>query len=83
MRTQATAVYLAHTGGWLKLRGDSALADFPEVERYPNTEKSRLVASSVRAALNGLMVTMPSSDWPRYFWNRGLELEPCTLPGAQ
>ena len=83
MRTQATAVYLAFTGGWLKILADSALADFPEVERYPETDKSQLVASSVRAALNGLTTQMPTSEWPRYFWNRGLELEPCSLPGAQ
>jgi hypothetical protein len=83
MRTQASAVYVAFTGGWLKLRAESALADFPEVERYPTTDKSQLVASSVRAALNGLTIQMPRSDWPRYFWNRGLELEPCTPPGAQ
>lgn len=83
MRTQATAVYLAFTGGWLHVLAESALADFSEVERYPDTEKSRLVASSVRAALNGLTIKMPTSDWPRYFWNRGLELEPCSLPGEQ
>ena len=79
MRTQATAVYMAFTGGWLHILADSTLADFPEVERYPDTEKSQLVASSVRAALNGLTIQMQTSDWPRYFWNRGLELEPCTL----
>ncbi|HEY4178848.1 MAG TPA: hypothetical protein VGM90_18505 [Kofleriaceae bacterium] len=79
MRTQATAVYLALTGGWLHVQAESVLADFSDVERYPDTEKSQLVASAVRAALNGLTIQMPTSDWPRYFWNRGLELEPCTL----
>ncbi len=83
MRTQATAVYLACTGGWLKVLADSALADFPEVERYPDTDKSQRVASSVRAALNGLTIKVPTSEWPRYFWNRGLELEPCSPAGNQ
>lgn len=83
MRTQATAVYLAFTGGWLHVRAESPLADFPEVERYPDTEKSQLVASSVRAALNGLTIKMPTSEWPRYFWNRGLALEPCSLTEAK
>ena len=83
MRAQATAIYMAFTGGWLHIRADSALADFPEVERYPDTEKSQLVASSVRATLNVLTIQIAATNWPRYFWNRGLELEACSNAGEE
>lgn len=83
MRAQATAVYLALKGGWLHVRSDSALADFREVERYPDTEKSQRVASSVRATLNVLTIQIAPTDWPRYFWNRGLELEACSTAGEE
>lgn len=83
MRTQATAMYLAFEAGILKVLEGSALAEFPEVQHYPDTEKSRLVASAVRAGLNGLTIEIGSSEWPHYFWNRGLELEPCTFAGRR
>ncbi len=79
MRAQATALYLAFDAGFLKVAANSALADFPEVSIYPTTERSKQVAAAVRAALNGLTIRLEASRWPDYFWNRGLELEPCEL----
>jgi len=77
---QATIVYIAFVTGKLKATHGTALADFPEIERYPATEESQRVASSVRGTVSVLFAqanTEYPSDWPRYFWNRGLELEPC------
>jgi hypothetical protein len=77
---QATVVYLAFAGGWFKVANNTSLADFPEVEHYPDTEKSRQVAASVRATVNafyGHLKSQESPEWPHKFWNRGLVLEPC------
>lgn len=79
MRAQATALYLAFDAGILRVLKGSALADFPEVEKYPETERSRSVGSAVRAALNALTIRIPKADWPAYFWNRGLQLEACSF----
>jgi hypothetical protein len=77
---QASVVYIAFVTDKMKAARGTALANFPEIERYPATEQSRRVASSIRGSLNVLFaheVKEHPSDWPRYFWNRGLELEPC------
>lgn len=77
---QATVVYLAFAAGWFKVARNTSLADFPEVEHYPETEKSRQIAASVRATVNafyGDFKGRESPDWPDKFWNRGLVIEPC------
>jgi len=79
-RVQATAIYFAFVAGCLKVAEGTGLADFPEVEKYPDTEKSKQVAASVRASLNGLYGEARdrhSTEWPLIFWNRGLALEGC------
>jgi hypothetical protein len=79
MRAQAAALYLAFDAKLLRLSGSTMLAEFPEVQHYPTTEKSRLVASAVRAALNGMTIRITDTSWPAAFWNRGLELAACRL----
>jgi hypothetical protein len=77
---QSTFIYLALDAGVLKVREGLALADFPLVQDYPDTERSRQVAAMVRAAITnffGEPLYEESSPWPSYFWNRGLELERC------
>ncbi len=76
---QANAIYIAFITDKLKVFKGTSLANFPEIERYPHTEESQRIASMVRAAINGFIGTDydKTSEWPRYFWNRGLELEPC------
>lgn len=78
---QATATWLAFDAERLKVSAGLALADFPRIEDYPETEQSQRIAASVRATLNqmfGELDLMASgTDWPVAFWNRGLELEPC------
>ena len=80
MMVQATAIWLAFDSGALKVAKGLALASFPEIEKYPNTELSRKVAASIRASMH-IFFTEPnyptSSKWPSYFWNRGLEIDQC------
>lgn len=81
MMVQATAIWLWFDSGKLKVFEGLTLAQFPEVEHYPETELSRRVGSSIRASLNSFFgmdfCYDTSSPWPVEFWNRGLVLEPC------
>ena len=79
---QANAIYAAFVTGKLKVANGLALAEFPAIEDFPRTEKSRLIASGVRATVTGFFGHLLAEEnpwWPRYFWNRGLELEDCEL----
>ena len=77
---QAQAVYLGFVLGKLHVKRGLALADFPEVEHYPTTERSKQVGASICATVNMLVgTTLPkySEDaWVQYFWQRSLELRP-------
>ena len=77
---QAQAVYLGFVLGKLRVKQGIALADFPEVEHYPKTEKSLAVGASICAAVNmlaGRMLPKYSEDaWVEYFWRRSLDLRP-------
>jgi hypothetical protein len=82
MVVQATSIWLAFDSGILKVSKELSLAQFPEIERYPTTELSRQVGASVRAAVNMLFggpLGETYQEWPAYFWNRGLALEPCVV----
>lgn len=79
-QAQANAIYLGFTSGTFKVAPTISLARFPEIENYPHTEISRQIGSAVRAAMNiraGEGGSAASAAWSRYFWNRGLELQPC------
>lgn len=77
---QAQAIYLGFVLGRLKVKRGLALADFPEVEHYPDTEKSLAVGASICAAVNMLAGTTlpkyPDDAWVQYFWRRSLDLRP-------
>lgn len=83
MMAQATVIWLAFDAGVLKVQEGLSLAQFPEIEHYPDTEMSRKVGGAIRASLNWLFgqaqLYPNASPWPRYFWNRGLTLTPCEL----
>jgi hypothetical protein len=82
---QATAVWIAFDSGVLKVKKGLALADFPEIEYYPHTEKSQEIAASIRSAVRMLLIDpfYPSvASWPDYFWNRGLEISDCYFTEA-
>ena len=78
---QANAVYIAFLTDKLKVAPVLALANFPEIEKYPDTDESRTIASGVRAVTDISIGTMlkGQSDWSAYFWNRGLEIQQCEL----
>ncbi|MGZ8842163.1 MAG: hypothetical protein ACXW18_00770 [Pyrinomonadaceae bacterium] len=72
----ANAVYIALCTNKLKVMEGSLLSRFPEIEKYPGTEESRGVAAAARATVYSLLSSTPP-DWGIYFWNRGLEFDPC------
>jgi hypothetical protein len=84
MLIQATVIWLAFDADVLKVAQGLALAQFPEIERYPDTELSQKVGSGVRATLNMLFGSdhhySDKYAWPGYFWNRGLAIEKCEFP---
>ena len=77
---QAQAVYMGFVLGRLRVKRGLALADFPEVEHYPSTDRSKEVGASICAAVNMLAGTsLPKYSenvWVQYFWRRSLELRP-------
>lgn len=77
---QANAVYIAFGTDMLRVKRDTSLDNFPAVAEFPKTEESKQVAAGVRAlvlAFFGHTFEEIPTSWSRYFWNRGLELEPC------
>jgi hypothetical protein len=64
----------------LHVKQGLALADFPEIENYPQTERSFEVGASICAAANMLagdaLPKYPDDAWVQYFWRRSLELHP-------
>ena len=83
-RVQANAVYVAFVTGKLKVAAGTPMANFPAVADFPDTLESNMIASGARAMVNvffGEYFYDKSSFWPGYFWNRGLELEPCEIRG--
>ncbi len=80
MSVQANAIYIAFVTNKLQVQRGSELANLPAMEKYPESDESRLVASSIRAALNGFFGELylgQQTPWAQYFWNRGLALEAC------
>jgi hypothetical protein len=78
---QVHAVYMGFAQGRLFVSSGLSMANFPAVQYYPATEESRKIASACRATVNVFFGEAdPDSDdsWAEYFWNRGLELEPCS-----
>lgn len=78
---QAIAIWIAFDSGRFKVAPHLALADFPQIEKYPNTERSKKIAGSIRATLNVMFgdteLLASGTDWPITFWNRGIEIDPC------
>lgn len=89
VRTLTNAVYIAFCTNKLrvivsddgKAPTDPKLRNFPAIEQYPNTEESKIVASEVRGTVFCLF-EKNQSEWSDYFWNRGLEIEPCDYEGV-
>jgi hypothetical protein len=78
---QANGVYIAFVTDMLIVSPETSLANFPSIVDYPHSEDAKRIGASVRATINGFfgMSYDNSSSWPRYFWNRGLEIDQCVL----
>ena len=75
----ANVIYLMGRCDKLLFEKNSAMADLPELQDYPDSEMSIMIASVVRASTNFLLSRRAienSENWISYFWNRGLEIEP-------
>ena len=78
----ANAVHLMGVCGKLQMTKKTEIRDFNNIIDYPETDDSRMIASFVRATTNLMLsdqIIENSNEWVSYFWNRGLELEPCEI----
>lgn len=77
---QAQAVYIAFVSGRMKVVRGLALADFPEVVKYPDTPRSLEVGAAICATVNLLGGQMlpeyVANEWVLYFWRRSFDLRP-------
>lgn len=79
----ANVIYYAFQMDILKVHADSKLLNLKQIEFYPDTEESQLVASSLRASINmfvqnGAFIEV-SEKWQTYFWNQAYKLEPFNI----
>jgi hypothetical protein len=84
MLAQANAVYIAGITEKLIFNQGSMLSNLEAITQYPDTDDSRMVGSAVRATI--LMLgrhtdedERASTEWTRYFWQRGIEITSCDL----
>lgn len=78
----ANTVYYMGMCKKLHIVKNSHLENLENLIHYPKTEESKIIASMIRATTNMLLSDITIKDnkeWVHYFWNRGLELEPCAI----
>ena len=74
----ANAIYITFATNKLKAVRGTGFENFPEIQNYPDTEESKMIAASVRASILSILgMSKTPPDWANYFWNRGLEIETC------
>lgn len=81
---QGNAIYIAFITERLVVNEGLALAEFPKLQDYPDTDLSQRIASGVRAMITGMTGQHQKklgTRWPDYFWNQGLRLEKCVRNG--
>ena len=81
MIVQASAVYFAATCGKLIYVSPVQVPDFNSIISDFESDKAKRACASVRATVNALVghIGAKVTDrWPRYFWNRGIEIDPPT-----
>lgn len=84
MVLQANVLYIAVLCGKLFYTNNVKPPDLNVLVTNFESEEGRRAASHVRASVTGLvgmLLDEEKSDWPRYFWNRGLDIDKCTLNG--
>jgi len=56
------------------------LSNFPEIQHYPDTELSKIIAAVIRSSTPIFIaeqLKITGNKWSFYFWNRGLEISEC------
>lgn len=81
MIIQTNVVYFAGICGKLHYNSNIHVPNLESIITNFESEGSKLACSGVRATVNGFYgyISKKISDrWPRYFWNRGIQIEPTT-----
>jgi hypothetical protein len=80
---QSQVVYMGFVIGKLFVKKGLSLANFPEIEKYPDTKLSLQVGASVCAAVNGFSGQMlpeyRDNNWLKYFWKQSFGLRPIRM----
>jgi hypothetical protein len=79
MIIQANVVYFAGICGKLRYVSNVQVPNLEVIISDFESDESKMVCSGVRATVNafiGHISTKVSNIWPRYFWNRGIEIDP-------
>ena len=81
MIIQANVIYFAGICGKLRYFSDVQVPNLEAIVSDFESAESKHACASVRATVNAFIVHISekiSDHWPRYFWNRGIEIEPAT-----
>jgi hypothetical protein len=79
---QASVLFNSMATGKFNAPVGSIFWEFEEIDNYPKTEKSLLLASSIRAMINAFMHKETRNiecEWVKCFWQKSFQLEPPTL----
>jgi Family of unknown function (DUF5677) len=82
--TQTAAVAILASTGKLHVQPDSPMANLEAILDYPDNEESQILASCVRASVNGLGGPMSGdvmarTKWPERFWRQGYQVSVCDI----
>lgn len=84
MVLQANVLYVAGICGKLFYTNNVKPPDLNALVTNFDSEEGRRAAAHVRASVTGfvgMLLDDEKSNWPRYFWNRGLDIDKCSLNG--
>jgi hypothetical protein len=79
---QAAVLFNSMATGKFNAPAGSIFCEFGEIDNYPKTDKSRQLASSIRAVINAFMSTENRNidcEWGKSFWQKSFIIEPPTL----
>lgn len=86
MIVQTAALATLVATGALHIPDKFALGNLNAITRYPDTDESRAVAASVRAALNAMHGLLSDEkghrEWCQYFWRHGYLISVCEFPST-
>ncbi len=80
IETQAALMYFGFESGRFHVTEKSVLSNFPEIQHYPDTELSKIIAAVIRSSTPIFIaeqLKITGNKWSFYFWNRGLEISEC------